>query len=192
MDQDLIKKLQLFKKQASMLRLNADFFKNLSWSLEYKQDEGIKINFKSRPDDQVVKSTLLNLRPFLLEGEPVNFYHVCNLLYQNLVDSELLNKIKQAREAWSILLERKKQGPPGGVRLKIEGKDILSEENLNFWLYGEYFHLEEEKIRVLERMHLTPMGGLSFMLFLDLLQKLSFLVFYLEKNVVDKVFEENI
>jgi len=41
-------------------------------------------------------------------------------------------------------------------------------------------------------MNLTPMGGLSFMLFLDLLQRLSSLVFYLEKNVVDKVLEENI
>lgn len=192
MHQDLIKKLQLFKKQTSKLRLNADFFKNLSWSLEYKQDEGVKTYFKSRPDDQAVKSTLLDLRPFLLEGEPVNFYHICNLLHQNLVDPELLNKLKQTREAWSILLERRKQGPPGGVRLIIEEKDILSEENLNFWLYGEYFHLEEKKIKVLEQMHLTPMVGLSFILFLDLLQRLSLVVFYLEKNIVDKVLEENI
>ena len=189
MDEDCIEKFKLFKRQAEKLYSNDDFFKNLSFALEYNASEGVKTSFKDRPDDKVIKSTLIDLRPFLLEGEPVNFYHICDLLYRNFHDAQLQEKVKEVKEAWSILLERKRQGPAGGIRLKIGEKDILSEENLNTWLYGEYFHLDKRKIKVLEQMNLTPMGGLSFLLFLDLLQRLSALVFHLEKTVIDQILD---
>jgi len=191
MDQASIKALKLFKKQVNKLRSNQDFFKNLSWSLEYRQGRGVVTRFTSRPDDKSIKSALIDLRPFLLEGEPTNFYRVCNLLYRNLSNQQLKEKVKKARKGWSVILERKRKGPVGGIRLKIGPKDILSEENLNTWLYGEYFHLKQDKIKVLEQMNLTPMKGLSFLLFLDLLQRLSVLVFYLEKQVIDNILNES-
>jgi len=40
-------------------------------------------------------------------------------------------------------------------------------------------------------MDLTPMKGLSFLVFLDLLQRLSALVFYLEKQVIDNILNGN-
>jgi hypothetical protein len=192
MEQEFITKLKLFKKQVEKLRSDQDFFKNLGYSLKYEQGKGIRTGFTNRPDDKSIKALLIDLRPFLLKGEQVNFYRICNLLFQKVTDRQVKEKVKKAREAWSILLERKRKGPIGGIRLKIGEKDILSEENLNTWLYGEYFHLEQDKMKILEQMNLTPMGGLSFLLFLDLLQRLSALVFYLEKQVIDEVLTENL
>lgn len=186
-DQKLVARLALFKKQAAKLRGNRDFFKNLSYSLHYKQGEGIKTHFTSRPDDKSVKAVLLDLRPFLLDKENVNFYKICNLLFTNVSDPDLKEKVANSREIWSALLERKSKGAVGGIRLKIGAKDVLSEENLNNWLYGEYFHLDSDKRKILEQMSLTPMGGLSFLLFMDLLQRLSGLIFYLENQVIDKL-----
>jgi len=191
MDQELVKSFKLFKKQVDKLRSNQDFFRNLSWSLEYKRGKGVVTKFISCPNGRSIKSVLIDLRPFLLEGEHINFYGICNLLYRNLSNRQLKRKVEKAREAWSILLERKRKGPVSGIRLRIEPKNILSEENLNIWLYGEYFHLKQDKIKVLEQMNLTPMKGLSFLLFLDLLQRLSTLVFYLEKQVIDNILNKD-
>jgi len=187
LNQEVVAKLALFKKQVAKFRGNRDFFTNLSYSLHYTQGKGVKTRFTNRPDDKTIKAVLLDLRPFLLDTEGTNFYKICNLLFKNISDQSLKDRVARTREAWGVLLERKRKGAVGGIRLKIGSKDVLSEENLNNWLYGQYFHLDNAKRAVLEQMNLTPMGGLSFLLFMDLLQRLSSLIFYLENQVIDKL-----
>ncbi len=189
MNQELKDTLNLFKRQVDKLRSNKDFFKNLKLVIEGNQKEGAVVEFIKRPDEKSVKSFLIDFRPFYLQSESINFYKICNLLYRNLINKQLKEEIKWAREAWNNLLERKGKGKAGHIRLKLGSKDILSEENLNNWMYGEYFHINKNKRKVLEKIE--PMQGLSLLLLFDLLQRLSLILFYLETHVIDKVLKDN-
>jgi len=187
MDQEFYEILKLFRYQVEKIKSNKDFFTNLHWNLNFSQSKGIKSEFK-RPDDKSIKAIVMDFRPFLLEDEPINFYKICNLIYCNISNLKLKDKVKEIRKAWSILLERKKGNTGSGLRLKFGPKDILSEENLNTWLNGEYFHLDKDKRKILEQMNLMPpFRDLSLFQFIDLLQSLSLLIFHLDKEVVEKI-----
>ena len=184
-----IKKISLFHERVEQLRANDDFFKNLSFKLRYEEDKGSRLSFEG-PDSKSIKAFLVDFRPFILSGEPVNFYHITSILEKSSLTTELKDKVREAHKVWSELLERKETGPVGGLRLKIDSKNLLSEENMNSWINGDYFHLDEDKRTFLERIKQTPFGGLSHFAFLDLLQRLSGILFWLDKQVILEIKKE--
>lgn len=187
--EETTKKLKLFYERAVRLKENNDFFVNISVNLNYQQDEGVKVSLKG-PSLQTVKAFLLDFRPFIANDEPVSFNHVCNLVEQEVSDDSIKEEARKHREVWNKLLERKELRPVGGMRLKIDSKELLSEENLKMWLNSDYFHLDEEGRERLQQMQKTPFGQLSHFALLDLLQRLAGILFSFDQKVINPILEQ--
>jgi len=180
---ETIKKLKLFNDRITRLRENRDFFVNISVNLNFEKGKGIKLTVKG-PDSKTTKAYLLDFRPFIANNEPVNFNHICNLIERESVNNSIKQKARKGRDAWNKLLERKEIQPIGGMRLQIDSRKLLSEDNLKMWFNSDYFHLNGEGRELLQRLQSTPFGAISHFALLDLLQRLGGILFWFDKNVI--------
>jgi hypothetical protein len=184
------KQIDLFHKRVERLKSNTDFFVNSRVNIKYEKGKGIYTEFKG-PDIKTIKAFLLDFRPFILNDEAVGFDHISNTIYQLTLNTSLREKITKGKKTWSDLLERKHETAVGGLRLQIDGKKLLSKENLDMWLNADFFHLDDEKLGLLESISNNPMGQLSYFFFIDLLQRLSELLFWFDKNVIQAIQTDN-
>lgn len=184
MDKDeIIKILKGFQNQTEKLKQHQDFFKNFGFSLNYNKDKGIKIENR-KISENTTKAFLIDFRPFWMNDSKYNFGRICNLIFQNTNDNQIKNNIKKAREVWSKILEKKIQDTPfNGVLLKINDDILNSSENLNRWMNEGYFHPDEEK--GLKEIQANPIfENMSYMNFIDQLQKMAQIAIWFNKNVV--------
>jgi hypothetical protein len=191
MDEEKIKKIKLFHQRVEQLKLNTDFFVHSSFDIDLKVNEASKASFGGI-DQKTIKAFLVDFRPFILNDEPINFDFISNLIFieRENFDAEILKNTQEAKDVWAKLLERKESSPVGGLRLNINGKDLLSEKNLQLWMNGEYFHLKAEVRNPLEEIKIAPFEQLSYFVFIDLLQRLSGILFWFDKQVITKVLEK--
>lgn len=185
MKAETAQKLKLFSKRVERLRENKDFFKNVTLKLNFEQGAGSRTALEG-PDPKTIKATLVDFRPFTLNDEPANFNHICNLVEKEVGSEEIKRQAREAREIWNKLLQRKHGDTAiGGLKMQIDSKVILSEENFNIWMNTDYFHLGNDTEReLLKRMEKTPFGQLSHFAFIDLIQRLSGILFWFDKQVV--------
>ncbi|MCA2216907.1 hypothetical protein [Jidongwangia harbinensis] len=108
--------------------------------IAYKQTVGGS-NYRfelSAPDEEDYRSFLLDLRPFLLVGDPIHFEYVHNLLAKRLTDKALLADCRHNRKDW----DRVKRGHEA---FNING---VSYEAIDFFqavAYGDIFHVDADK-----------------------------------------------
>jgi len=184
-----IKRLRLFFSRAEKLRASATgLMKNLSLEMSYKANEPFRTRFDG-PDLHDVKAALLDLRPFILQGEPTHFFSICNILYTNTADDAVAARVAQFREAWAKLVQ-KNGPPPGGMSMKVNDRELSACDITDMWLNGEFFHADIEKVGLLESLHATPMGKMTYLSFIDLVQKQTSLVLWLSADVVSRMLGE--
>jgi len=185
MNQEIVEKLRLFSRRVERLRGNDDFFKNVVLKLDFKENRGAKTALEG-PDPKTIKAALSDFRPFTLNDEPINFNHICNLIEKEVNDEDIKRKARETRDAWNKILQRKdSDSAVGGLQMRLDGKVMLSEENLNIWMNTDYFHVGDANEReLLKRMEQTPFGQLSHFAFIDLVQRLSGVLFWFDINVV--------
>lgn len=112
LNKKLIKNLQLFHQRIERLRSNKDFFVNLSFSFNYKNGEGTKTIFNSQ-DQKTIKAFLVDFRPLALTNEIINFNYVSSQIFKSInnkdieANENLLKALKEPREAWNKLLDKK-------------------------------------------------------------------------------------
>ena len=186
MNDEQSKKLKLFHERVVRLKQNTDFFVNLSLNFKWDREEGTTVTFKG-PDPKTIKSLLLDFRPFIAQKEPVNFNHVANLIEKNVSDSKIIETLREIRQAWCGLLQKKEVKHFSGFKLVVNNEQLLSEKNIDLWINGEYFHLDDQKRQFLENLKHSPMISFSFYLFLDSIQRLSIALFWLDDEVINKV-----
>jgi hypothetical protein len=192
MEPETIKKLNLFHKRIGRLKENTDFFQSVTLNLNFEQGSGSRVALKG-PDAKTIKATLVDFRPFTLNDEPVSFNHICNLVEKSVDELELKNKVREARDVWGKLLQRKQGSPSiGGMKMQIDSTELLSEENFEIWMNTDYFHIGDDKERnLLERMEQTPFGQLSHFAFIDLVQRMCGILFWFDKQVIDPLINQS-
>ena len=190
MNDQQIKKLKLFHERVERLKQNSDFFVNLSLNLKYDRDKGkgVDVIFKG-PDHKTIKSLLLDFRPFIANNEPVNFNHISNLIERHISDRVLIATLRDIKNAWSTLMQKKDAKPIGGLILKLDNVELLSEKNIDLWINGEYFHLDQDKRQVLKKYVLIQ--PFAFFVFLDVVQRLCMALFWLDEEVVSEILKEH-
>src|SRR4030066_2454904 len=101
-NEDTIKNLRLFRMQVTKLKANPDFFKNLNYEFKGKQEKwGMSFQTSMNgPDEKTVKSFLMDVRPFILRSESINFNKICNAISKDIKDEDLTTKINNAKIAW--------------------------------------------------------------------------------------------
>lgn len=99
-----------------------------------------------KPDD--LAAFLHRLRPFIHNKEPFHFGKVLNILKRRVRHDafhEVLNGYRAAfriRSALELV----------GINFTADGRDIVSEEMLQAWLYGEEYHFDAGKSEAFRAM----------------------------------------
>jgi hypothetical protein len=186
--------LRKFRDKARELKDHADFFKNISINFKFG-DISTEIN-KNIPDYKIIKACLMDFRPFILNEEAINFYRICKLICNSSkgVDQSLIDKTKEAKKAWSSLHDKSHSKPlVGGIGFNAFGKNFKQGEILDMWLNGKYFHptdQEKKKYKELERVSVHPFSDLLEIDFIDTVQKMSWIIFWLDFNVIKEILNE--
>jgi hypothetical protein len=178
--------LKGFRKQVEKLNEHKQFFQSIGFSLNFQQNVGVNIESKKIPEN-ITKAFLMDFRPLFMNDSKYNIGRVCNLILKNTDDNKIKEDIKKAREVWNKILEKKsKYTPFNGVLLKINNNVLKSDDNLNRWINEGYFHPDQDN--GLKEILSNPIfENMSYMNFIDQLQKMSQLVIWLNNNVVSKI-----
>lgn len=189
-----LESLKAFHRKAQELREHEDFFKKISINLKFGDGKGeIDRNF---PDPKTIKALLVDFRPFTLEKEGVNFLRICKTICdkRNNVDTLLVDKTNEAKIIWVRLLDTGKTNPlVGGIGFNAFGKNFKQGEILDLWLNGKYFHpsdQKKQKYKELERVSMHPFSDLLEIDFIDTVQRMSGLIFWLDFNVVERILND--
>jgi len=190
MNEEEIKILNGFRKQVEKLTEHKQFFQSFGFSLNFQQNAGVKIESRKIPEN-ITKAFLIDFRPLWMNDSKYNFGRICNLIFKNTDDDKIKENIKKAREVWNKILEKKtKDIPFNGVLLKINDDILESGDNLDRWINEGYFHPDEDK--GLKEIQSNPIfENMSYMNFIDQLQKMAELILWLNKNVVIKFLDTN-
>ncbi|MDD3662783.1 MAG: hypothetical protein PHT84_02865 [Candidatus Pacebacteria bacterium] len=188
---ELIQNLQGFNEQVEKVIENKDFFIGFSFSFNYIEGKGVKIDDTRKIPRNIVNSFLVDFRPFLMNDSNYNFGKMCNLVYKQTKNEKIKENIREVRRVWNVILEKKTdEAPFNGISLKIDDKTIKSVDNLDNWLNGEYFH-PDEKGKLEKTKSDVIFENISYLNFIDQLQKLAKLVIWFNKNVVIIFLDEN-
>jgi hypothetical protein len=105
-------------------------------------------------DPEAFQSQLPILRQFIL-NDPVNFGHVCNIIFQCCDRAELLDQVKEARRHWNEILAE----VPEAIHQHLHQATDSLEDALKklFYGYGGLFHVnidapeEENSVSAIEQ-----------------------------------------
>lgn len=83
--------------------------------------------------------------------------------------------------------------PPSGQLMRCNEKELKSKDIIDLWLNGHFFHpsdTKKSKHKELDSMRVDIFEQLLYMEFIDLVQRLSQLIIWLSRNVVEKITQE--
>ena len=122
--------------------------KSLEVNLHLSFDRAIGMRLDSRePDEEDLRSFLMDFRMFISEKEPVFIPRVRSLIIQGLdASSPLRTALINSKKAWHQQLRT------GILRVNLNGKQYSPEDVLDLWINGYYFHNDKDKRIVLESL----------------------------------------
>ncbi len=122
-----------------------------------------------QPDEESLRSYLLDFRKFTMAGELVFANRVFNVAYRHITGEDLVYQLTQARQKWKESMTR------GEIAFLVNGQALQPEHVLDLWINGYYFHDDLEKARKLEALSNVP---LSRWLFINVLVTATQLLLY--------------
>jgi len=163
-----LERLRLFIAEARKLSERRMFKEDLPRVVSVHQEfhktgEVITTEF---PDEEDFRSTLMSLRLFYQNNEPIHFYSVCNMLYQMSIDDRLKGRVAFIRQEYKraldccpirLIVPESRGGPP----VEVSGKDLI-----DMYFYTRYFHTadkhEEKRLRLEQLEHNVQPEMLKF------------------------------
>lgn len=128
--------------------MNSSFIKNrpkeFVETLTFKEDGTQHIHDNS-PEKESIKAFLMDFRLFFGDGD-INFNSIHNLLYTRISDTEVKKQLCAIREYYNKRLKT------SAVGFEYNNKAYSPEDILRSYLYGDYFHIVEDKRIFLEDM----------------------------------------
>jgi hypothetical protein len=108
------------------------------------------------PDEEDLRSYLLDFRKFIAEQEPVFLNRVLNVAQRHVTSDEILGGIAGARSAWKDVLQK------GDLAYRVNQTPLTPELVLDLWINGWYFHNDASKRRRLDALTRVPMSRWLF------------------------------
>ena len=91
----------------------------------------------SGPDENQLKSLLLDLGPFVRDNEDTHLPAVMTLAVRHLDDPELVHAIESAQHHYRTSID--------ALRLNVDGQEISGKNAADLWMNAAYFHRDPEK-----------------------------------------------
>jgi hypothetical protein len=121
------------------------------------------------PDEEDLRSYLLDFRKLVSDREPVFVYRVFKVAHRHVSSDEIVAGLARARAAWRDALQQ------GDIRFVVNDIDLTPETIMDLWINGWYFHDDVEKRRKLEALGDVPA---SRWLFIDSVVSATKVVLY--------------
>ena len=127
---------------------------------------------------------LLTFRPFYMDGEPINFDHICNILWQKLESNKLKDQVGFLHKIYNNIL---KKGP--GFEFRINKEVIHPKEDIiKPWL-NSIFHSDIEQMEKVD-YHKKIGSGSAECFFLSTIRALIKVIVELNK-IINKVLSDS-
>lgn len=139
-----------------------------SLQIKGELNQPVAMNYH-QPDEENLRSYLLDFRKFTMEGEPVFMNWVFGVAYRHITGEHLVQHLTQARRQWKESMIR------GDIAFLVNGQTLQPERVLDLWINGYYFHEDREKARKLAAFSNVP---LSRWLFINVLVRATQLLLY--------------
>jgi hypothetical protein len=107
------------------------------------------------PDEEDLRSFLLDFRKLVAPKEPVYVGRVLNAAYRHVSSDDLAARVTEARAGW----KRELRGSMGFV---VNDQEIRAETIVDLWINGYYFHDDPDKARRLEALAQVPLARFHF------------------------------
>lgn len=130
------KTLKTYLERCARLRLTLKPFEDFNLHLSAKVGDPVVLQ-ANLPSVAEINSFLMEMRPFILVKESTYYNKVSNLISRGLPIRELQLEARNWRRAF--------EKPDLGFTLNMDGVVINSVQGLDTWLYGDKFHIDEEK-----------------------------------------------
>lgn len=121
------------------------------------------------PDEEDLRSYLLDFRKFMAVNDPVFLGRVLNVAHRHVTSDEITAGLVSARSGWKNTLAA------GSVRFVIDDEHLTPEMILDLWINGWYFHNDSDKRRKLDALAPMPM---SRWLFIDAVVSATKVILY--------------
>jgi DNA-binding winged helix-turn-helix (wHTH) protein len=145
----------------------------LSIEFSFNLDEGVKLT-ESSPDNDAMRALVTTLRQFISVGEPIYFYHIYGIVWQNCDQTNTLLKdsIASVRKAFRNIEELSQIG------LKFRGTKLTPKVIIDLWFNGHIFHADVDKEKVFNEIMRSPAAHFFKFIFLDKVIELSNLMIH--------------
>ncbi len=117
----------------------------MRWTLQRRRGYPL-VETLREPSDDVLKSFLVDFRPFVSQREPVYLYRIYRICERSLGNAQLRHWLRKSREYW------KEVHASSGLRLQVDNRIYRPEEIADFWINGWYFHDDPQKLDELKRL----------------------------------------
>jgi hypothetical protein len=124
----------------------------VSWGFEVNKDTPVIKKSLVEPPEEILKSFLLDFRPFISKKEPVYLDGIYNICERRLLNDKFKLWLQQSRELW------RKAHNLSPVRLKLNDHTYAPEEIANIWINGWYFHDDIQKYEALKTLDKISFG----------------------------------
>jgi hypothetical protein len=143
-------------------RLVQDGSLSINFTLEWQDGGPLQVNVVE-PDEEDLRSFLLDFRKFVSKKEALYVDRVHNELYRAVDDPGLRAELDRAKQLWRSARRR------GAIHLVVDDDQFAPEQLLDLWINGRYFHDDDAKQRELARLEAAePMARLARHAMLDL------------------------
>jgi len=134
--------LQIFCDKVSELE-NSNAIKkqtdNTRILLRLREEDGKPVNYvRNIPEAEDQYKLITIIRQLIMSGEKIHYYHICNILLKNQLESENVKKLKSY---WTEILKPSQRQ----IGMFYDDEMLTNEEIINIFLYGGFVHTKDEK-----------------------------------------------
>jgi len=113
-----------------------------SWSINFNHATGLRFT-AAEPDEEDLRSFMLDFRQFTMTGEPVHLGRIMNVLERRLTEVDLRDHLSEIRQQWQ-------QAQRGVLGLNINDQSYRADRVLDLFVNGYYFHNDPAKRELLQ------------------------------------------
>ncbi len=165
---DFHERLRLFNRKAELLSQRS-FFGHMVANgarvgVKWERGGGWDSSFAG-PDDEAIEASVLTIRQFIQNNDPISIRNVAEAYLDASVDQEIIDEFQEVRGWLNEYLERESN-------LSIsEGSQLTNREILEMFVYGGLGHSSEPHYSRYQGVMSSPFADLAKVMFVDVLSK---------------------
>ncbi|MCF7834325.1 MAG: hypothetical protein K9L98_03320 [Candidatus Pacebacteria bacterium] len=141
-----LQKIRLYIKTVSALKKSRFYLSTSTVGVKSVKRKDKKTQLKTFGfDEDFLRSALIDFRKIILNGEPTNFFVICNIIEKGSFSDILKRKVRTIRKEFSETLNK-------DVTLYDRQTNDKPKDVLDKWLNGKYFHQEKDKRQSINKM----------------------------------------